>query len=104
MRTLRSVLLTCTMVAAPWSPALAQDAQYWTYQFGTRATLLGGAVIGSVLDISATYYNPGALALIEDPELVATSRVFEISNISIDGTGEAQFDLCRPLRQLEAQK
>ena len=27
-------------------PALAQDAHYWTNQYGTRATLLGGAVIG----------------------------------------------------------
>ena len=36
----------------------AQDTQYWNIQYGTRSTLLGGAVIGSVADLSATYYNP----------------------------------------------
>ena len=32
-----------TVVAAP---ATAQDAHYWTDQFGNRALLLGGAVVG----------------------------------------------------------
>jgi len=30
--------------------ARAQDTHYWNIQYGTRATLLGGAVIGSVSD------------------------------------------------------
>ena len=72
---------------------LAQDAQYWTYQYGTRATLLGGAVVGSVLDISATYYNPGGLALINDPELVATSRVVEASSVQADWRDDQLADL-----------
>jgi hypothetical protein len=47
------------LIAALPGAAAAQDAQYWTYQYGTRANLLGGAVVGSVVDVSATYYNPG---------------------------------------------
>jgi hypothetical protein len=61
----------------------AQDAHYWTNQFGNQARLLGGAVIGSAADLSAVYYNPGALALVENPELLLAGNVFEITNVSV---------------------
>jgi hypothetical protein len=43
--------------------AAAQDTNYWALQYGPVAQLLGGQVIGSDRDLSATYYNPGGLAL-----------------------------------------
>ncbi|MCK5573886.1 MAG: hypothetical protein KAJ12_14040, partial [Bacteroidetes bacterium] len=42
---------------------LAQDSHYWNLHYGTQSTLLGGAVIGSVADLSAAFYNPGWLGL-----------------------------------------
>ena len=42
-------------------PSHAQDAHYWTLQDGTRAELLGGTVVGSIKDLSSTFYNPGAI-------------------------------------------
>ena len=83
----RSTLLLLAAVAALAVPSLAspQDSHYWTYQYGTRANLLGGLVIGSAVDISAVYYNPGALALIKDPELILTSKVFELTDYRADG-------------------
>ncbi len=89
---IRNLLLTALFLA-PASPLTAQDAQYWTYQYGTRATLLGGAVVGSVLDISATFYNPGGLALIQDPELVATSRIIEAAGVTVGAGADQLFDL-----------
>ena len=69
-------------------PVLAQDAHYWNIQYGTRSTLLGGAVIGSVSDLSATFYNPGAVALFPDQSFVLSARVYQIETISIeDGAG-----------------
>ena len=59
----------------------AQDAHYWTYQFGTRANLLSGAVVGSVVDLGAAFYNPGALTLIEEPDVFSTQKVFELSDV-----------------------
>jgi hypothetical protein len=65
------------------SPAvvLGQDSQYWTLQYGPVAELLGGVVVGSSRDLSATYYNPGALALAKEPSLLASVRSFESAHI-----------------------
>jgi hypothetical protein len=71
------LLLALLIVVLLASSAVSQDSHYWTQQYGTRSTLLGGAVIGSVSDLSATYYNPGALSLIEKPRILLTARVIQ---------------------------
>lgn len=66
----------------------AQDAHYWTEQYGPRASLLGGAVIGSVADISGTFYNPGSLGLAEDLPFAITANVLDYETIRLeDGAG-----------------
>lgn len=71
----------------------AQDAHYWTHQYGTRSTLLGGLVIGSVLDLSGTYYNPGGLSLIKDPETVLAAKIFQYPNITLKGLAGGNVDV-----------
>lgn len=61
--------------------ARAQDSQYWTLQYGPVAELLGGVVVGSSRDLSATYYNPGALALTRDPSLLASVESFQATRL-----------------------
>ena len=61
----------------------AQDAHYWNLQYGTRAELLGGLVIGSKVGLSNTYYNPGALGLLERPSLVLSSLALELTSFSL---------------------
>ena len=63
----------------------AQDAHYWTSQYGTRSELLGGLVVGTFRDLSATYYNPGAIALVNDPSLLLGSDAFGIVDINFSG-------------------
>lgn len=85
-----------------WQPALvgmicclavraeAQDSHYWTNQYGTRAQLLGGLVVGSFLDLSSTYYNPGAIAFVSDPSLILTTDMYQYISIDFEdplGTG-----------------
>lgn len=86
MRTPRVALLAglSLLALSPW--ALGQDTNYWTNQYGSRATLLGGAVIGSVLDLSGTYYNPGGLALIEKPRTLVAANVFQYPRVTLAGT------------------
>jgi hypothetical protein len=80
MRPFASTLLLAGLLA---SNAAAQDNHYWTSQFGNRARLLGGAVVGSATDLSALYYNPGALALVPKPELLLSGTVFQYETMGI---------------------
>lgn len=67
----------------------AQENNYWNIQYGTRSTLLGGAVIGSVSDLSATFYNPGAIALFPDVKFILSAQVYQLDNYTIkDGAAE----------------
>jgi hypothetical protein len=91
---MRTLLIAGLFVAGVTPSALrAQDFHYWSHQYGTRSNLLGGVVVGSVVDISASYYNPGALALIDSPDLFATSRVIEASNMTVSGAGNINVGL-----------
>ncbi len=64
----------------------AQDTHYWTQQYGTQGELLLGTVVGSIIDLSAVYYNPGTLALQENPSLILGAKAFEIQSIKISDT------------------
>jgi len=75
------------------APAAAQDAHYWTLQYGPRSSLLGGAVIGSVDDVSGTFYNPGALARAEDLAFAVSTDVFEYTGIALEDGGGNGVDL-----------
>ena len=69
----------------------AQENNYWNIQYGTRSTLLGGAVIGSVSDLSATFYNPGAIALFPDVKFILSAQVYQMDNYKIvDGAAEGK--------------
>ena len=61
----------------------AQDVHYWSETYGTESALLGGAVIGSVDDLGATYYNPGKLALTDDPKFLFSARIVEYTYLGV---------------------
>jgi hypothetical protein len=66
------------------APALfAQDTHYWNLFYGTEATLLGGTVIGSASDLSATYYNPGMLAVNREKGLLLGANVYMYQRYSV---------------------
>ncbi len=86
MRLLAISLLGLTLLTARAYP---QDAHYWTDQYGSRSRLLGGAVIGSVDDLAAVYYNPARLALIPDPGLLLSTRLYQYTQSTVkDGLGQ----------------
>jgi len=82
-----TALSAVCMLVVP-TKARAQDAHYWTDHYGPRAYLLGGAVIGSISDISGTYYNPGSLALAESLTFALSTSVYQHESIRLeDGAG-----------------
>ena len=85
MKTFRAFVALACMAAALViaAPADAQDGHYWTDQFGNRALLLAGAVVGDPADLSAVYYNPGGLALRETPEAFLAGLSIKFSTVTI---------------------
>lgn len=82
LRAILALLLICGGLAA-------QDNHYWTHQFGTRSSLMGGAVIGGVDDTSACYYNPGRLGWITNDSLKVSADGYQLSTLTIaDGAGD----------------
>ena len=81
---------TCLLAVAGLSllgravvPAAAQDANYWTIQYGPVAQLLGGQVVGSTRDLSATYYNPGGLALAKQPAFLLSVQSVLLQGVKV---------------------
>jgi hypothetical protein len=70
------------------TPGATQDSQYWDIQYGPVAQLLGGQVVGSTRDLSATYYNPGGLILGAKPDFLLSVQAFKKQTITsrpVDG-------------------
>jgi hypothetical protein len=70
------------------APVAAQDSQYWNIQYGPAGQLLGGQVVGSTRDLSATYYNPGGLILGDDPDFLLSVQGFKKQTLTtkpVDG-------------------
>ena len=86
VRRLSSICIACLCFLAIGNVALAQDTHYWNLHYGTRGELLGGVVVGSAVDMSATYYNPGSLTLVKDPSFVLTASVFQVQTIRLSNS------------------
>ena len=71
--------------------ASAQLAHYWGDHFGNESVLLNGAVIGSVTDAGAIFYNPARLLHQEAPSFVASAKLYEWTTTRVrDGLGEGR--------------
>jgi hypothetical protein len=85
-------LVPAALVLAAAGTASPQDAQYWTYGYGPIGQLTEGTIVGGVTDLSAVYYNPGALALIEEPRFVVGLNSVDISDIKVPGAAGQGLD------------
>ncbi|HEY6548811.1 MAG TPA: hypothetical protein VI589_12940 [Vicinamibacteria bacterium] len=86
-RAARASLAVFALVS--WAgPVRAQDSHYWNLQYGPVAELLGGVVVGSAQDLSATYYDPGGLALATDPAFLLSLNTFQLEEVSLESVSE----------------
>ncbi|AZQ62047.1 hypothetical protein EI427_07275 [Flammeovirga pectinis] len=69
--------------------AYAQNNYYWSQQQGPNGNLLGGSLASGASDNSAIFYNPGALAFTETPNVSLTSDLISYTFLHIqNGAGE----------------
>ena len=78
------ILPLLLILPAVSAAALAQDSHYWTNPYGTRGQLVGGVVIGSIVDLSSTFYNPGAIVKTQDANLIITTSAFQLTSVRIE--------------------
>lgn len=77
-----SILAGLAVVALAAS-AFGQDTHYWSIAYGPIGQLVGGQAIASSLDLSATFYNPGALAMKEQAGFLLSTESFQIESVSV---------------------
>lgn len=66
----------------------AQESNYSNYEVGSKATMLGGSVVAGVDNISAVFYNPGALSFIENSSVTLETATLFGGNLQIkNGAG-----------------
>jgi hypothetical protein len=83
LRIVGSFLLALCATTAP-----AQDTNYWAIQYGPVGQLLGGQVIASSRDLTATFYNPGGLSLEEGSTFLLSTESFQVESFSTTPTTE----------------
>ena len=89
MRISNKIILSVSFLFALLSPVLSQETNYWTQQQGSKSTLMGGAAVASIRDNSSIYYNPGAMAFIDNPSLSISANTYFINQLEIsNGAGE----------------
>jgi hypothetical protein len=71
----------------------SQDMHYWTRQFGTRASLLGGTVVGGIGDNTAIFYNPAALAFMDSGSVSVDANLYQIENIKLENAAGERKDV-----------
>ena len=89
-----SVAAAVALLGIVWPAAIAaQDAHYWTYGYGPVGQLTEGTLVGGVEDLSAVYYNPGALALIEQPRFVIGLTSVQLAKMKIPAAAGPGLDV-----------
>lgn len=63
--------------------SFAQDYHYWSEQFGTRSSMMGGALFGGTDDNSTLYYNGAAQAFLEKNTLSVSINTYRVRNIKV---------------------
>ncbi len=83
-------ILTCLCFLV--HPVISQN-NYWSQQYGSRSSLMGGAVVGGVQDNSALYYNPGGIAYIDSAHLNVSANAYGMDYMQLKNGAGRDIDL-----------
>ncbi len=79
---MRTAILTLSLLFSGFL-TIAQDYHHWSEHFGTRATLLGGAATSGLGDNATVYYNPAAMAFVEDPSISISVNAYRLRFLNL---------------------
>lgn len=66
---------------------------YWSQQYGSRSSLMGGSVVGGVQDNSALYYNPAGIAYIDSAHLNVSANAYGLDYMQLKNGAGTNLDL-----------
>ncbi len=69
------------------------QSNYWSQQYGSRSSLMGGCVVGGVQDNSALYYNPGGIAYIDSSHLNVSANAYGMDFMQLKNGAGTNLDL-----------
>jgi len=73
--------------------SFGQENHYWFHNFGAVSSLKGGIDVGGIRNVSAAYYNPGALAFIDGEYFEGQADVVSVDVLNIENAGGDLVDL-----------
>lgn len=88
---MKNIAIICILLFSIKSTA--QDTNYWTQQFGSKSSLLGGAVVGGVRDNSAIFYNPGAMSLVDSSTVSVSATGYQYESLKLQNGAGVGIDL-----------
>lgn len=82
---------------------LSAQNNYWTQQYGARATLTGGNCMSCDNDNSVFYYNPGAIGFLDSSNFNITSNLYGLDLIKLENAAGDGLDLSSNKLAINAQ-
>ncbi|MDX2359321.1 MAG: hypothetical protein QNK23_00850 [Crocinitomicaceae bacterium] len=82
-----TLFLMCACVS------FSQDYHHWSEHFGARASLLGGAATAGLGDNATSYYNPAAMAFVENPSLSISVSAYRMRMLKAENALGKGLDL-----------
>lgn len=85
---IRRLLLWCLLLQVFFLPVRAQDANYWSNNYGPGGFFTPGAVVANNRDSGVLFYNPALLALTHKKATSISGAIYQLESIKIkNGAG-----------------
>lgn len=97
----RLAIIICCLYGSGLS--IYAQSNYWTQQYGARATLTGGVCMSCRNDNSVFYYNPGAIGFIDSANINITSQIYGLDFINLKNAAGNGVDLNNNRLSINAQ-
>lgn len=100
MKPVQSIILIILLFALS-SRVNAQSDNYWSWNFNTKSTLLGGAVVGGNAGPSSVFFNPALIDHDKSSSLSMSANVVSLQFFNVDNIAGDGIDVDRILFKIQ---